>query len=453
MHRSGVSPKNPASETRKFGRLTTGLVRIKKGGSSMKKYVLGLCCAASLLFAGTSSSYAKGIGTSGGLTLLEAPGARASALGQTLTSAVDDVSAFAYNPSMLKTLTAGQASFLYQQGLIDDSYGQFLIGSPYKQLGLGLSIGYYNGGNFQRSDDGGQRTANAERDLSLALGMARSVGPLSIGVTGKYLTSQLAETARASAFAADLGLNFSASPRLNMGGALQNIGTQLKYDSTGDNLPRIFRLGASYSIFPQYGTTLMIDVERLMNEGETRPGLGLETLVGPLAFRAGYRHSSGAKEVTIGTGFAWARQSFDYSFGLVNQGLKTQQKISYSFRFGGTGDGIKLFGQKGPSDGAVARAPITAPANLRFGMAPSGQPSTPTSPSIARPAVRAPLNPASFSKTATRRMYQIKPGDTLTKIAENIYGDKRMWRTIYMANKYLLDSPTALEVGQKIALP
>src|SRR5260221_13710945 len=100
----------------------------------------------------TSGLHANGNGTSTGLTLLESPGARPPALGEAFTSVSDDITALGYNPASLGTLTSGQASFLYNKGIAQDSSGHLAIGVPTHLGGLGLSVGYYNGGDFQLFD-------------------------------------------------------------------------------------------------------------------------------------------------------------------------------------------------------------------------------------------------------------------------------------------------------------
>ena len=89
-----------------------------------------VCLTFLLLFGSVvpaSVALAKGAGSSGGLTLMQAPGARASSLGEAYVSSLDDIAGFAYNPSSLKSLSSGQASFLYQQGLADDAFSQLII--------------------------------------------------------------------------------------------------------------------------------------------------------------------------------------------------------------------------------------------------------------------------------------------------------------------------------------
>lgn len=397
---------------------------------------------------------AGGPGTSGGLTLLEAPGARPAALGEAYSAVTDDIAAFAYNPSMLRSLKSGQASFLYQKGLVDDSYSQLMIGSPWRRMGVGLSVGRYDGGNFHLSDGVTERDVKAEQDLVVALGAAKTMGPLSVGLTAKYLSSTLVEQAKATAYAADFGLSFTVNPRFNIGGALQNLGTSLKFQDTGDPLPRIMRLGASYTLLPRTGTLLLFDVEHLFNENENRPALGLETRVGPLALRAGYRHSRDTGEFSVGTGFSWSRSALDYSFGLTSgaQTLNSEHRITYSFRFGGPGGGNQLFVRKPTRPNEPGQLDYSSAANRR-NMHPPMALAAPASYGQ-RYASSHVASAASTSMSAPRhRIYVVKPGDNLASIAREIYGDHRMWRTIYMANRHLLSSPTDIEPGQKIALP
>src|SRR5262249_17548831 len=151
-------------------------------------------------------------------SLLTEGNARAASLGQAYTAVSDDIAGMVYNPATLTTLKASQASFLYQQGLIQDNYGQFMIGGSGKSSGIGLSVGYYNGGTIDLVNDAGvSSSVNAQKDYSLGLGLAHRLGIISGGVTLKYLRSTLAEQYSASAYAADAGLLMAISPRIHFG--------------------------------------------------------------------------------------------------------------------------------------------------------------------------------------------------------------------------------------------
>lgn len=49
--------------------------------------------------------------------------------------------------------------------------------------------------------------------------------------------------------------------------------------------------------------------------------------------------------------------------------------------------------------------------------------------------------------------YTVKAGDTLEKIAAQVYGDGSQWRSIYQANRESLKSPNRIYPGQKLAIP
>ncbi len=49
--------------------------------------------------------------------------------------------------------------------------------------------------------------------------------------------------------------------------------------------------------------------------------------------------------------------------------------------------------------------------------------------------------------------YTVQPGDTLSKIAKEYYGDSGQYRAIYEANRDKLDDPDEIRVGQELRIP
>ena len=49
--------------------------------------------------------------------------------------------------------------------------------------------------------------------------------------------------------------------------------------------------------------------------------------------------------------------------------------------------------------------------------------------------------------------YEIKSGDTLSKIAKRVYGDAMAYKKIFEANREVIEDPDKIFVGQKIRLP
>ena len=49
--------------------------------------------------------------------------------------------------------------------------------------------------------------------------------------------------------------------------------------------------------------------------------------------------------------------------------------------------------------------------------------------------------------------YEVKRGDTLSKIAKEVYGDASLYPKIFEANRDSLKNPDKIRVGQKLRIP
>jgi LysM repeat protein len=71
--------------------------------------------------------------------------------------------------------------------------------------------------------------------------------------------------------------------------------------------------------------------------------------------------------------------------------------------------------------------------------------STPSTPST-------PPTP-SAKKTPQFQLYIVKPGDTLSKISQQFYGNSKEYMRIFNANKDKLKDPDHVNVGQELKIP
>lgn len=51
------------------------------------------------------------------------------------------------------------------------------------------------------------------------------------------------------------------------------------------------------------------------------------------------------------------------------------------------------------------------------------------------------------------RIYVVKSGDSLSKIAKEVYGEAGRWKEIYEANKDTIKNPDAIRPGQELRIP
>ena len=62
-------------------------------------------------------------------------------------------------------------------------------------------------------------------------------------------------------------------------------------------------------------------------------------------------------------------------------------------------------------------------------------------------------NVRSGSSSTATKVYEVKSGDSLSKIAKAEYGNANEWPRIFEANKDILSDPNKIYPGQKLRIP
>ena len=57
------------------------------------------------------------------------------------------------------------------------------------------------------------------------------------------------------------------------------------------------------------------------------------------------------------------------------------------------------------------------------------------------------------AQAASERTYTVKPGDTLSKISKQFFGDPNKYQRIFEANRDKLSDPDKIQVGQQLKIP
>jgi hypothetical protein len=60
---------------------------------------------------------------------------------------------------------------------------------------------------------------------------------------------------------------------------------------------------------------------------------------------------------------------------------------------------------------------------------------------------------ASANASTGARTYTVQPGDTLSKIAKEFYGNANEYNRIFAANRDKLESPDKIQAGQELVIP
>ncbi|WP_460831769.1 LysM peptidoglycan-binding domain-containing protein, partial [Lysobacter humi (ex Lee et al. 2017)] len=70
-----------------------------------------------------------------------------------------------------------------------------------------------------------------------------------------------------------------------------------------------------------------------------------------------------------------------------------------------------------------------------------------------QPAPASQAQAAAPTPTATQRTHTVSQGDTLSEIAQQVYGRASAWTLIYEANRDKLDNPDRIYPGQVLVIP
>jgi len=76
-----------------------------------------------------------------------------------------------------------------------------------------------------------------------------------------------------------------------------------------------------------------------------------------------------------------------------------------------------------------------------------------SSVAAAQPALATPDAARSATRPLERRVYEVKPGESLWVIARATVGEGNLWPALYHANRDQIKDPTRVYPGQRLAIP
>jgi len=303
--------------------------------------------AALWLLRASPAAYAgEGAGTSAFQFLQLGVGARPSSMGEAFAAVAGDVNSIYWNPAGLAALERGQVSLNHALWLEDITYSSLAGALPVNGGTVGASFNVLNTGSIDKADNTGQRLGdnyNMEEVLAL-LSYARRFGALAIGANLKFISSRIEEEA-AQSLAADLGAIYGGvtvrGRRLNLGLAVQNLGTRAEYVSEAFSLPITVRAGAALEAYK--GLLLVFDLVYREETIDMHAGAEYSRALGNVvvAARAGYKDDT-VKELgalsglTAGLGVGWTDFQLDYAWNSFTD-LGATHRLSLGVKFGASG--------------------------------------------------------------------------------------------------------------------
>lgn len=324
-----------------------------RGAARAGAMLLAFCCG---------TAWAGGPGSAGVQVLKTDVSPRAFGMGGAYVAVSDDIYAANYNPAGLAQLYLPEASAMYVSGFEDSSLNYVAFGMPLPIQGLagldkpGLAVSalFSDSGKFTYNSIGptgdvASLNMDAEKTRVIAISYGEKVysdelrlegykGNLEqyLGLSVKYIGSELLETYSASALAFDAGwIMREPNLGLSVAASLSNFGTGMQYYKETTPLPTTVRVGASYQRPTVMAQSLLLSVEGDFYTQEQLKSFraGLEYhFQETFNFRLGYRGGDDNKGGTAGLGVHYENFALDFGMSFGAQVYNTSQ-VSFSYKF------------------------------------------------------------------------------------------------------------------------
>ncbi|MEW6413417.1 MAG: PorV/PorQ family protein [Candidatus Zixiibacteriota bacterium] len=252
--------------------------------------------------------------------LLIGAGARPSAMGGAFSAVSEGAVASYWNPAGLTSVETSEfllSHFAWYQDMTVE-YGAYARQMS-DRMTLAASVTYFNYGAIDGFDLSGLPTGEISAyDIAGAISLGyKTSEKLSLGLTGKVINQKLDDIS-ATTFAVDFGTKYDLG-RIALAGVLTNLGPDISFDGTTENLPAALHLGlAGYPVEDRL--LLTADVEKRLH-GETVVHQGVEfNHNGQYFLRSGYSYYPSADErnfatgITLGAGLKFNNAAFDYAY-------------------------------------------------------------------------------------------------------------------------------------------
>lgn len=307
---------------------------------------------------------AKGKGSSGGILARLPVGARSMGLGGSHGTLPQMPEVLLVNPATLTTFDSFTAEAAYHQGVEDVVYNGLLMVLPVTRwLNVGAAVTSLSAGIIEAYDYAGNRfQADLQEDRLITIGHAAQLGPVSLGISLKYLSSILVGTEKSQVMLGDVGAGF----RFGLGGAdadadaqapgsrrnanwmylgvsVSNLGGSFKYGSNvlvADPPPTQYRLGLAVAkelrARQHVLLALAVDIPRSTARPEARGGLefSVPTRLFEVQVRSGIRFRRDGGTLSAGLGALFRGIRVDYAFLAANDPFGSSHHFSLGFNLG-----------------------------------------------------------------------------------------------------------------------
>ncbi|MFH1386443.1 MAG: PorV/PorQ family protein [bacterium] len=306
----------------------------------IKNCLIGICLIVTL----TGLAYAQTGQAGTDIAVLKAGvGARPLGMGGAFTAIADTADAPYWNAGGLGFVTSSEITTMQTKLSTDADYYYVSFVKPFLGGTFGISWIQVGLGTISQTSsevDQHNEVQNINTFSYFSNAYLLSYGHklndnVAIGLTAKYLTSDMFEINGGSAYGYSLSPGIMFKPftihdsRFTIGAKIDELLNCQKWGTgTAEKVPPKARLGIAISDLLYVNSKLAIDISQtLRSTYSPELALGFEINQGPLSFRAGYADSG----ITAGAGFKIGHAKVDYAFvNQTNLSRQNTQRISLS---------------------------------------------------------------------------------------------------------------------------
>ena len=277
----------------------------------------GACILSILLnMSGNAEATSSKAGTKGGQFLKIDVGARPAAMGVAFVAVDGDVNAICWNPASLGSIKHQEFTFMHNEWLNDVRYEFVGYAKPINDNRvIAGGITYLGSGNIEGWKDQNTQDDFSAGDMAVTMSYARKMNEQMLVGANARLIHQKIKNSTAAGVAMDMGILYSTRVKgLNVGVALRNLGTRMKFENEADSLPLELKGGIAFNM-PDKKSLCVLDIT-IPIDNAVRINTGVEYHLTPkLSLRTGYNSNNDIdKGLSAGIGFGTEGLQFDYAF-------------------------------------------------------------------------------------------------------------------------------------------
>ena len=276
-------------------------------------------------------------GTSGLSFLKLGIGARPTGMGEAFTAISGDIFSLYWNPAGVARHTGTEFAFMHNQWFQDVSLEYAALAFSYKKNVFGLSLTLSQVANLERREGPTENPISYfdEHDLSLGFSWSRKINDkLDLGISTKFLYEKI-DFSSATGLGFDLGGIYWLRSNVQIGGAILNLGSKMKFEQESFSLPTRYKIGAAYLGHEKYFNgdfILSMDLVK-PTDNDLKVHLGGEyTYKEKFTLRSGYQIGYDDRNISLGLGLKIKKYAIDYVFVPFSSDLGNSHRISVNLK-------------------------------------------------------------------------------------------------------------------------